>query len=149
MILRVFARRSYGFECNDTQQGSGVSITSVLIIDDSPTDLLILSALLDLCGGYEVAQAPNGSAALKMLADRRADVCLVDFDMPGMTGLEFTIEARSLRPEQCCILVTGAPPADLATAAEQAGVHTIVSKASLSPQLLDATIQAAIGARLQ
>jgi CheY-like chemotaxis protein len=126
-----------------------VGITSVLIIDDSPTDLMILSALLDLCSGYEVAQAPDGSAALTMLADRQVDVCLVDFDMPGMTGLEFAIEARSRRPGQCCILVTGAPPADLTRAAEAAGVHTIISKASLSPELLDATIQAAIGTRVQ
>ncbi len=126
-----------------------MSITSVLIIDDSPTDLMILSALLDLCDRYEVMQAPDGSAALKILANREADVCLVDFDMPGMTGLEFTIEARSLRPGQCCILVTGASPADLAAAAEEAGVHTIISKASLSPHLLDGTIQAAIGARVQ
>lgn len=126
-----------------------MSITSVLIIDDSPTDLMILSALLDLCDRYEVVQAPDGSAALKMLASREADVCLVDFDMPGMTGLEFAIEARNRRPGQCCILVTGAAPADLAAAAEEAGVHTIISKASLSPQLLDATIQAAIGARVQ
>ena len=126
-----------------------MSITSVLIIDDSPTDLMILSALLDLCDRYEVVQAPHGSAALEILANREADVCLVDFEMPGMTGLEFAIEARNRRPGQCCILVTGASPTDLAAAAEEAGVHTIISKASLSPQLLDATIQAAIGARVQ
>ncbi len=126
-----------------------MSITSVLIIDDSPTDLMILSALLDICGGYEVVQAADGSSALDTLVDREADVCLVDFDMPGMTGLEFAIEARNRRPGQCCILVTGASPNDLAAAAEAAGVHTIISKASLNPELLDATIQAAIGARVQ
>jgi two-component system response regulator DesR len=126
-----------------------VSITSVLIIDDSPTDLMIMSALLDLCPHYEVTQASDGFAALKMLVTREADVCLVDFDMPGMTGLEFAIEARSRRPGQSCILVTGAPPSGLAAAAEKAGVHAIISKASLSPQLLDKTIQAAIGASVQ
>ena len=126
-----------------------MSITSVLIIDDSPTDLMILSALLDLCGHYEVSHASDGFAALKTLATREADVVLVDFDMPGMTGLEFATEARNRVPGQCCILVTGAPPTDLAAAAEAVGVHKIISKASLSPQLLDATIQAAIGARVQ
>lgn len=110
---------------------------------------MILSALLELCGHYEVAQASDGFAALQTLDTRDADVCLVDFDMPGMTGLEFAVEARNRRPGQCCILVTGAAPGDLAAAAERAGVQTIVSKASLSPQLLDATIQAAIGARVQ
>ena len=131
------------------REGVGVHLTSVLIIDDSPTDLMILSALLDMAGTYDVAQAANGFAALAGLLDRVPDVCLVDFDMPGMTGLDFVSRARIEHPELQCILVTGAPPADLAAAALEAGVNTIISKASLSPQVLDATIQAAIGARVE
>ncbi len=124
-------------------------LTSVLIIDDSPTDLMILSALLGMAGTYDVAQAADGFVALEQLFDRVPDVCLVDFDMPGMTGLDFASRARIQHPGLQCILVTGTPPADLADAARKAGVNTIISKASLTPQVLDATIKTAIGARVE
>lgn len=81
-------------------------LTSVLIIDDSPTDLMILSALLGMAGTYDVAQAADGFVALEQLFYRVPDVCLVDFDMPGMTGLDFASRARIQHPGLQCILVT-------------------------------------------
>lgn len=122
---------------------------AVLIIDDSPTDLMILSALLDIVGTYEVAQAADGFAALEALGNRVPDVCLVDFDMPGMTGLDFVSRARVDHPCMHFILITGTPPTDLEVAAQNAGVASIIAKASLTPTVLDATIQATIGTRVE
>ena len=66
----------------------------ILIVDDSAT---IRSALATTLGdaGYEVAQAPDGSAALAELRSP-PDLMITDFNMPHMNGLQLIQIARAL-----------------------------------------------------
>jgi two-component system, chemotaxis family, chemotaxis protein CheY len=69
-----------------------------LVIDDSRAMRMILRrTLTDL--GFEVAQAEHGQDALDHLRGERElpDVCLVDWNMPVMSGLEFITEVRKQR----------------------------------------------------
>jgi len=60
---------------------------TVLIVDDSPDNLILISGLLkDL---YRVKIANNGERALKVaLTDSPPDIILLDIMMPGMDGFE-------------------------------------------------------------
>jgi signal transduction histidine kinase len=59
----------------------------ILIVDDTPTNLDILSeALSD--AGYDVAIATSGERALQQLQRRSADLILLDVMMPGIDGFE-------------------------------------------------------------
>ncbi|MBK5267901.1 MAG: response regulator [Acidimicrobiia bacterium] len=126
-----------------------MSFVKVLIVDDSPTDLMILSALLNQAGDYQVTQATDGFKALDALSQGLPDICLVDFDMPGMNGLEFVGRARSEYSDLTFIVISGVPASDIASAALAVGVHTIISKADIDSRLLDREIEAAMAARLQ
>jgi two-component system chemotaxis response regulator CheY len=66
----------------------------ILIVDDSAS---IRSALVTTLGGagYEVAQAPDGSAALAELSSP-PDLMITDFNMPRMNGLQLIFIARAL-----------------------------------------------------
>ena len=65
--------------------------TTVLIIDDAPENLLVLSSLLR--PHYRVLAATSGEVGLRVaLADPRPDLILLDVMMPGMDG--YTVLAR-------------------------------------------------------
>ena len=113
---------------------------SVLLIDDSPSDLMILGALLDVAGGYAHSAVQSGTEALAYLEDSTPDICLVDFDMPGMTGIDFVTRARELRPDLPCLIVTGTPASHLETSARVAGVDAVLSKADLTPGYINLAI---------
>jgi two-component system, cell cycle response regulator DivK len=68
------------------QIGRGVP---VLIVDDNPTNLKLLSYVLS-SQGYDVQTAGDGPSALAALQTRRPRVILMDLQLPGMDGLELS-----------------------------------------------------------
>ncbi|KOR35313.1 MULTISPECIES: response regulator [Planktothricoides] len=62
-------------------------IGKILIVDDTPYNLKVLSNLL-LQKGYEVRQALNGQIALKSVMEEPPDVILLDIIMPDMDGYQ-------------------------------------------------------------
>jgi len=66
-----------------------------LIVDDSTTMRMILKAYLQKMG-FTVTEAINGLDALvKLRAMGKADVVLVDWNMPEMDGLDFVKAVRA------------------------------------------------------
>ncbi|MGE7991087.1 response regulator [Pseudomonas sp. NPDC089554] len=59
----------------------------ILIVDDTPDNLALLSDALD-AAGYMVLVALDGSSALSRLQRRRPDLILLDAMMPGLDGFE-------------------------------------------------------------
>ncbi len=59
----------------------------VLIVDDEPMNLELLSQELEVLG-YELKEACDGEAALSLCAGWQPDVVLLDVMMPGIDGLE-------------------------------------------------------------
>ena len=61
--------------------------TRVLVIDDEPQILRALRINLSV-RGYEVLTAATGTEALKLAAERRPDVIVLDLGLPDMSGIE-------------------------------------------------------------
>lgn len=59
----------------------------ILLIDDDPTQHLILGNYLRL-SGYEVAHADEGKQGLKIMDIQKPDLLLLDIQMPGMDGFQ-------------------------------------------------------------
>ena len=66
-----------------------MSIRNVLIVDDSKTELLVLSELLGK-NGYSVRTAENAEEAFRRLSEQRPDLILMDVVMPGQNGFQLT-----------------------------------------------------------
>jgi len=67
----------------------------VLVIDDSPTILKVVSAILARAG-YEPTTARDGAAGLELIkTSPKFDLVLLDFVMPRMNGYQFCRELRS------------------------------------------------------
>jgi twitching motility two-component system response regulator PilH len=66
-----------------------MTIQKILLIDDSKTELHVLSELLGR-RGYEVRTAENGDEAIRRLAEDKPDLILMDVVMPGQNGFQLT-----------------------------------------------------------
>lgn len=64
-------------------------IQNVLIVDDSKTELMVLSDLL-VKNGYSVRTAENADDALRRLAEEKPELILMDVVMPGQSGFQLT-----------------------------------------------------------
>jgi DNA-binding response OmpR family regulator len=60
---------------------------SILIVDDTPANLNVLSTILTQ-QGYKVRPANNGEVALVVAQRATPDLILLDIQMPGMNGFE-------------------------------------------------------------
>ena len=59
----------------------------ILVVDDSPTDLSLISAPL-LAGGFEVITAHDGDEAIAKAASERPDLILLDVVLPKQNGFQ-------------------------------------------------------------
>lgn len=70
-----------------------VAMKTLLVVDDTPDNLSLLSALLK--DEYRVKVANNGEKALKIaVADPKPDLILLDIMMPGMDGFDVIAELK-------------------------------------------------------
>ncbi|RMG45538.1 MAG: sigma-54-dependent Fis family transcriptional regulator [Candidatus Dadabacteria bacterium] len=65
----------------------------VLAVDDNPEGLFALESILEK-EGYEVTTASDGKSALKLAAQQRPDLILLDVMMPGLNGFEVTEQIK-------------------------------------------------------
>jgi CheY-like chemotaxis protein len=82
--------------------------TRVLIVDDNADQLEALVKLLRL-DGFETGSATNGTEALASLLSGRADVLLVDVQLPDMKAAELIHRARAHAPQLPAVVMTGYP----------------------------------------
>ncbi|MEJ8847236.1 response regulator [Variovorax rhizosphaerae] len=66
-----------------------MAIRKVLVIDDSKTELMFLSDMLQK-NGYAVKTAQNADDAMRRLEEERPDLILMDVVMPGQNGFQLT-----------------------------------------------------------
>lgn len=64
-------------------------IQKILLVDDSKTELHVLSELLSK-KGYQVRTAENGEEAMRRLQEDKPDLILMDVVMPGQNGFQLT-----------------------------------------------------------
>ncbi len=74
-----------------------MSVQKVLIVDDSKTELMFLTELLQK-NGFAVRTAQGADDAFKRLAEEKPDLILMDVVMPGQNGFQLT-RAISRTPE--------------------------------------------------
>ena len=66
-----------------------MAIEKILLVDDSKTELHVLSELLTR-RGFNVRTAENGEEAMKRLDEEKPDLILMDVVMPGQNGFQLT-----------------------------------------------------------
>jgi CheY-like chemotaxis protein len=78
-----------------------------LIVDDSKLARMVMaSAFRRLRPDWELIEASNGEDAINALSSQPIDIALVDFNMPGIDGLELVAKIRKSHPKMPMAVVS-------------------------------------------
>lgn len=102
----------------------------LLLVDDEPIIMKGIRSFVDfeaLCIS-DVFEASNGEMALEIFKTHLPDLILADINMPKLNGLDFSIAAKSIKPDVKIALVTGYDYFDYALTALKHGIDDYVLK---------------------
>jgi CheY-like chemotaxis protein len=71
-----------------------MSKARILVVDDNPTNLKLVSDLL-AWSGYEISKAVDADHAIEAIRQSSPDLILLDIGLPGMDGLTLTRQLKS------------------------------------------------------
>ena len=110
---------------------------TILLVDDSPTILLSLKALLDIAS-FACVTAKCAADALVELSRVKVDATITDLNMPGMNGIELVREIRKLPGGRFMpiLLLTTESQAERRLEAKQAGATGWLVKPVAGPDLV-------------
>lgn len=117
-------------------------MTTVVIADDQPLPRMGFRMLLDGTPGMSVVgEADNGTQAVRMAAELRPDVVLMDVQMPGLDGIEATSRIVASGSRTRVLILTTFDLDEYAYAGLRAGASGFLLK-DVRPEELVAGIEA-------
>jgi len=108
---------------------------AILIVDDEPNYLVVLSELLK-DEGFEVFTASDGFQGLQVVKDVDLDIVITDMQMPGMNGLELLEKIKAEKADLPVVMITAFAEVNKAVAAMQAGAHSYLAKPFSNDELI-------------
>ena len=119
--------------------GSVATDLQILIVDDHAIVREGLKRILESAGKHMlVNQASGGAQALEMLGKQRFDLLIVDFSMPGMSGLELIKRVHAEYIGVALLVLTMHAEEQYALRAFQAGARGYLTKDRAGAELLTA-----------
>ena len=104
---------------------------AILVIDDETAIRGLFQEVLE-GWGYAVDTAPTGQAGLELFRQKRYDVVLTDYLMPGITGFEVALTVQRENPGTPVILITGSANDDQLTAAQRCNITVLCKPVPLA-----------------
>lgn len=119
------------------------SLKRILVVDDEEIVRIALRETLRR-EHYGVTACPSPEEGLKALRNEAFAVIISDYQMPGMTGLDFLAQAKQLQPDATRILITAVLSLDTVIEAINKGeIYRFVVKPWIREELL-ATVRNAV-----
>jgi two-component system OmpR family response regulator len=93
----------------------------ILFVEDDAVSRRSVAHFLRL-SGYEVHEAANGEAALRLLSTMQFDVVISDFNLPGkLNGIDLLDALKKVTHRIAAILITGRGSEEIKTRADSLG----------------------------
>ena len=102
----------------------------ILLVDDQHDILRLLHSALDTLQKpeLEILEASSGESALQIVGDRRVDLLVTDYNLPGINGMEMMHRTRAGQPDIRVILITGGSDRGVRDEMLNAGAVAVFSK---------------------
>lgn len=122
-----------------------MTVLSLLVIDDDAGDIALISRLARAAfPNSRVQVAADALGVEAICAKEQFDCVILDYSMPGFTGLECTQRIRAMFPHLPIVMTTGFGDEMLAAKAIMTGATDYIPKARLSWQSLHRVVENAI-----
>ncbi len=101
---------------------------TVVVVDDSPFSVAMISNILTE-NGFKVVGSANGlKGALEAVKTLKPDVVTMDITMPGADGIECTKAIHKLNPKQKVVIVSSMMDEEILQRAKKAKINGYVQK---------------------
>jgi two-component system, NarL family, response regulator LiaR len=111
----------------------------IAIIEDDKPLLDSLCMLLQLNDAYEICGAfTDSESAIEEIESIKPDAVLVDINLPGMSGLQFVQQAKTLLPQTLFLMCTSHEDSDVVFESLHAGASGYILKTEEPSKILSA-----------
>ena len=107
---------------------SSMEARTLLMVDDDDSFRIVMKQALSAGGNYRVRSADSGEAALEALQHDRFDVILLDYRMPGISGLNVLRWMHEQKIDTPVVMLTAAGSEGVAVEAMKLGAYDYVRK---------------------
>jgi len=108
----------------------------ILIVDDEPDMLKLLSMMLRDKTGYQISTTNNPLEAVELAKQGGYALVITDLKMPGLDGIELLDAIKKEDPDIPVIFITAYATVESATEAIQKGGFDFISKPFRKEQIL-------------
>jgi two-component system chemotaxis response regulator CheY len=118
----------------------------VLIVDDLTNMRRLMKNILKTIGFKSIHEAADGNAALDLIEEKRIGLIISDWNMPGMSGLEFLKRVREMEKykETPFLMVTAEATRENIIEAITSGASNYIVK-PVQADVVEAKIRAVLG----
>ena len=114
----------------------------ILLVEDDELDRRAVRRCLQQCGIPVIAEdATSAQETLQRIVSVRYDCVLLDYYIPGVTGLALFQKIRDVAANMPVVIFTGRGDEDIAVELMKAGAADYLPKASLTPERLAASLR--------
>jgi len=110
----------------------------ILIVDDATFMRMMIKNIVTKNGYEVVAEAENGSEAVKLYSEHRPDLVTMDITMPEMDGIESVKAIKQIDPNARIIMGSAMGQKSMVMEAKQAGAMDFIGKPFKQDRILQA-----------
>ncbi|MCF8199982.1 MAG: response regulator [Sulfuritalea sp.] len=109
----------------------------IVIVDDNLSMRMVLKSLFESQGHEVVADLNDGSGLLECIKQKAPDLACLDYNLPGMNGLELLEVLQATSPDVDVVMVTGSNDPELNGRAANAGAAGFLHKPFTQVEILE------------
>ena len=111
-------------------------MAKILIVDDEPDMLKLLSMILREKTSYEITTTNNPMEAIELVKQGGFDLVISDLKMPGLDGMEIIDAVKKIDEDIPVIIITAFASVESASEAIQKGSFDFITKPFRKEQIL-------------
>ncbi len=126
-------------------------IVKILIVEDDLDDYILVKEYLEEDNenySFDIHHACSGDIAIQAMQDNEYDMCLFDYRLGAIDGLELLSHVRREGYKRPIVFLTGQADKSLFSKALRAGASEYISKTNLSSALINKRVNAIIASYL-